>query len=96
MRALRTSTTVVGKRTGRGAKIGLAPRANDVLFARAGEVELDLPCLVRSLGMNDDATPIDASVGKLSEKESEENEMRNLNARKHQPSGADVEATSKS
>ena len=54
MRALRASTTAVGKRTGRGAKIELAPRANDVLFARAGEVELDLPCLMRSLGMNDD------------------------------------------
>ena len=95
MRALRASTTIVGKRTGRGAKIKLAPRANDVLLARAGEVKLDLPCLMRSLGMNDDATPIDASVGKLSEKENEENEMRNLNAREHQPSGADVEATSK-
>ena len=95
MRTLRTSATAVGKCTGRGAKIKLAPRTNDVLFARTGEVELDFLCFMRSLGMNDDATPMDANVGKLSEKESEENKMRNLNSREPQPSSAAVESISK-
>ena len=48
--------------------------------------------------MNDDASPVGASAEKLGGRESDsekENEMRNLNAREHQPSGADVEATSK-
>ena len=48
--------------------------------------------------MNDDASPVGASAKKLGGRESDsekENEMRNMNAREHQPSGADVEATSK-
>ena len=61
MRALRASTTVVGKRTGRGAKIKLAPRANDMLLARAGKVKLDLPYLMHSLGINDEAKPADVA-----------------------------------
>ena len=98
MRALRNSTAAAGKREWRGRKIKLAPRANDVLLARAGNVEIDLPYLMHSLEMSDDASPVGASAEKLGRRESDsekENEMRNLNAREHQPSGADVEATSK-
>ena len=57
---------------------------------------------MRSLGMNDDATlemnddaTIDASEGKLSEKESEEKGLRNLNSCEPQSSGAEVESISK-
>ena len=38
---LRTSIVADGKRAGLGAKINLAPRANDVLFARSGNFEID-------------------------------------------------------
>ena len=84
MRALRTATAVVGKRTERGAKIKLAPRAEDALFARAGNVEIGLPYLMHSLQTNDNAENVGANAEKLSEeesdrekaRESEENEMR--------------------
>ena len=59
------------KREGRGAKIQLVPRANDVLLARAGNVEINLPYLMHSLGMNDDASPVDVSAEKLSERQSD-------------------------
>ena len=57
MRALRNSTAAAGKPEWRGAKIKLATRANDVLLAGAGNVEIDLPYLMHSLGMNDTRVP---------------------------------------
>ena len=78
---MRTSTAAVGKRAGRGAKIKLAPRPDDVLFARAGDVKIDLPYLMHSLVINDEAKSVDVSARELSKKESEENMVRNLNSR---------------
>ena len=98
MRALRNSTAAAGKREWRGAKIKLAPRANDVLLARAGNVEIDFPYLMHSLGMNDDASPVGASAEKLGGRESDSEKtrkMRNLNSCELQPSCAEGEPMSK-